>query len=109
LLVSEHKVVLEADAAKARATARRALRTYLGLPNYVHNWRRLGFTEEDVADGGSNRLVDAVVAWGEPEAIADRLREPADAGADEVAVQVLTGDRGGATTALRTLAPALLG
>ena len=64
---------------------------YLGLSNYVNNWRRLGFTDDDVRKPGSDKLIDAVVAYGTPEAIAARLNEHLDAGADHVAIQVLGG------------------
>jgi len=86
----EHKVVLTTDAEKARAIGRKALDIYLNLTNYVSNWKRLGFTDEDVAKPGSDRLVDAVVAHGTTDAIAARLKEHLDAGADHVPVQVLT-------------------
>ncbi|MGD1281243.1 LLM class F420-dependent oxidoreductase [Mycobacterium seoulense] len=88
-LAPEHKVVLTTDAEKARAVGRRYATFYLDLSNYVNNWLRLGFTEADVRKPGSDRLIDAVVAYGTPEAIAQRLREHLDAGADHVAVQVL--------------------
>ncbi|WP_102141775.1 LLM class F420-dependent oxidoreductase [Mycobacterium hubeiense] len=90
-LAPEHKVVLTTDAEKARAVGRKALDIYLNLNNYVNNWKRLGFTDDDVARPGSDRLVDAVVAYGTVDAIAARLREHLDAGADHVPVQVLTG------------------
>lgn len=88
-LAPEHKVVLTTDAEKARAIGRRYADFYLDLSNYVNNWLRLGFTEADVRKPGSDRLIDAVVAYGTPEAIAHRLREHCDAGADHVAIQVL--------------------
>jgi probable F420-dependent oxidoreductase len=90
-LAPEHKVVFTTDADKARATGRKALEVYLNLQNYLNNWKRLGFTDEDVAKPGSDRLVDAVVAYGTVDAIAARLKEHLDAGADHVPVQVLTG------------------
>ena len=90
-LAPEHKVVLTTDADKARTVGRKALDIYLNLQNYLNNWKRLGFTDEDVAKPGSDRLVDAVVAYGTVEAIAARLKEHLDAGADHVPVQVLTG------------------
>jgi probable F420-dependent oxidoreductase len=90
-LAPEHKVVLTTDAEKARATGRKALEIYLQLANYLNSWKRLGFTDEDVAKPGSDRLVDAVVAYGTPDAIAARLKEHLTAGADHVAVQVLSG------------------
>jgi probable F420-dependent oxidoreductase len=89
-LAPEHKVVLTTDADQARKVGRRALDIYLNLQNYLNSWKRLGFTDEDVAKPGSDRLVDAVVAYGTPEAIAARLTEHLDAGADHVPVQVLT-------------------
>lgn len=90
-LAPEHKVILTTDTAKARAAGRDALDLYLGLSNYVNNWLRLGFTEGDVRKPGSDRLIDALVAYGTPEAIARRLNEHVKAGADHVAIQVLGG------------------
>src|SRR3954462_5283161 len=66
--------------------------TYLGLRNYVNNWKRQGFTDDDIADGGSDRLVDALVVWGDEATIAARVQEHRDAGADHVCIQVLTDD-----------------
>lgn len=90
-LAPEHKVVLTTDPEKARAVGRKALDVYLNLANYLNNWKRLGFGDEDVAKPGSDRLVDAVVAYGTVDAIAARLKQHLDAGADHVPVQVLTG------------------
>lgn len=90
-LAPEHKAVLTTDAKQARAVGREALAIYLNLANYLNNWKRLGFSDEDVAKPGSDRLVDAVVAYGTVDAIAARLTEHLDAGADHVTVQVLTG------------------
>jgi probable F420-dependent oxidoreductase len=87
LLCPELMVLLETDAAKARAAARAALAPYLQLENYANNWRRLGFTEDDLAGGGSNRLVDANVAWGDEAAIRARIKLFWDAGADHVCIQ----------------------
>ncbi len=92
LLAVEQKAVLTTDAATARETARKTLAIYLGLPNYVNNWRRLGFTDADFADGGSDRFLDAIVAWGDEAAIARRVQDHRDAGADHVCVQVLNPD-----------------
>lgn len=100
-LAPEHKVVLSTDPQQARAIGRQALERYLGLSNYVNSWLRLGFSEADVRKPGSDRLIDAVVAYGTPADIAGRLREHLDAGADHVAIQVLGGD------AEETLLPAL--
>jgi probable F420-dependent oxidoreductase len=90
-LAPEHKVVLTTDRDEARAVGRRYLEHYLGLSNYVNNWLRLGFTEDDVRKPGSDKLVDAVVAYGTPDAIARRLDEHLEAGADHVGIQVLDG------------------
>jgi probable F420-dependent oxidoreductase len=111
LLVAEQKVVLDTDPASARALARRGVARYFRLPNYASNLKRLDFTDDDLAGNGSDRVVDAVVAWGGVDAIVQRVREHLDAGADQVAVQVLT-DAVNAGTGLprdewRTLAPAL--
>lgn len=92
LLAPEQPVVLETDAGRARELARAHLATYLGLPNYVNNLLRLGLTEDDVRDGGSDRLVDSIVAWGDEAAIASRVQAHRDAGADHVCIQLLTGD-----------------
>jgi probable F420-dependent oxidoreductase len=88
-LAPEHKVVLSTDRDEARAIGRRYLEHYLGLSNYVNNWLRLGFTEDDVRKPGSDKLVDAMVAYGTPDAIAARLNEHLEAGADHVGIQVL--------------------
>ena len=92
LVASEQGVVLETDPTTAREIARLHLGTYLGLPNYSNNWKRQGFTEDDIAGGGSDRLVDALVAWGDEAAIAKRVQEHRHAGADHVCIQVLTDD-----------------
>jgi probable F420-dependent oxidoreductase len=92
VLAPEQAVVLTTDAATARTIARAHMAMYLGLPNYVNNLLRLGFTDADVAAGGSDRLVDAIVAWGNPDTIVRRVREHHDAGADHVCLQVLTSD-----------------
>jgi probable F420-dependent oxidoreductase len=89
-IAPEHKVVLTTDADKARSVGRKALEIYLNLTNYLNSWKRLGFSDEEIAKPGSDRLVDAVVAYGTVDAIAARLSEHLDAGADHVPVQVLT-------------------
>lgn len=89
LLAPEQMVVLETDPVEARRIARAGMKIYLGLPNYFNNLVRLGFTEDDRADGGSDRLVDAIVAWGTDDQIAERVAQHHDAGADHVCVQVL--------------------
>jgi probable F420-dependent oxidoreductase len=90
-LAPEHKVVLTTDVDEARRIGRETVDHYLGLSNYVNNWLRLGFSEDDVRRPGSDRLIDAVVAYGTPEAIVQRLNEHLEAGADHVAIQVLGG------------------
>jgi probable F420-dependent oxidoreductase len=90
-IAPEHKVVLTTDAEQARAVGRKALDLYLGLANYLNNFKRLGFTDEELAKPGSDRFIDAVVAYGTPDAVAARLNEHLAAGADHVPVQVLTG------------------
>lgn len=92
LLAPEQAVILETDADKARAVARGHMATYLGLPNYANNLKRLGFTDDDIGNGGSDRLVDAIVAWGSVDKIAQRIRAHHDAGADHVCIQVLDPD-----------------
>jgi probable F420-dependent oxidoreductase len=89
LLAPEHKVLLTTDAETARAIGRKALDLYLGLTNYVSNFKRIGFTDEDVTKPGSDKLIDALVAYGTADAIAERLREHIDAGANHVPIQVL--------------------
>jgi probable F420-dependent oxidoreductase len=89
LLCVEQAAILETNPSPARATARQFLSPYLGLPNYVDNWRRLGFGDADFAGGGSDRLVDAVVAWGDEKAIRARIDEHWQAGADHVCVQAI--------------------
>jgi len=88
-LAPEHKVVLSTDPDEARRIGRERVEFYLDLRNYVSNWKRLGFTEKDVAKPGSDRLIDAVVAYGTPDDIARRLNQHLEAGADHVAIQVL--------------------
>jgi probable F420-dependent oxidoreductase len=89
-IAPEHKVVLTTDAEQARTVGRKTLDMYLGLANYLNNFKRLGFSDEDIAKPGSDRLVDSVVAYGTVDAIAARLKEHLAAGADHVPVQVLT-------------------
>jgi probable F420-dependent oxidoreductase len=108
LLVPEQAVVLSTDPDTARPVARQHMAIYLRLPNYVNNLRHLGFTDDDFADGGSDRLVDAIVAWGDESAIAARVAEHVDGGADHVLVQPL-GNLDRAVAQLEALAPALVG
>jgi probable F420-dependent oxidoreductase len=108
ILAPEQVVVLETDPARARELARRHMASYLRLSNYVDNLRTLGYDDADFANGGSERLVDAIVAWGDESAITERVGEHLDAGADHVAVQAYADDANAALTNLERLAPALL-
>jgi probable F420-dependent oxidoreductase len=90
LLCAEQAVVLETDPARAREIGRAHLKVYVRLPNYRNNLVRLGFGEGDFAEGGSDRLVDAIVAWGGEDDIVKRVQAHLDAGADHVCVQALT-------------------
>ncbi|GAB1811978.1 LLM class F420-dependent oxidoreductase [Mycobacterium sp. MUNTM1] len=87
-LAPAQTVVFETDPAAARQASRRFMKMYLTLPNYTNNLRRLGWGDDDLAGEGSDRLVDAIVAWGSLEQIAARVQEHLDAGADHVCVQV---------------------
>ncbi|KPC81113.1 TIGR03620 family F420-dependent LLM class oxidoreductase [Streptomyces sp. NRRL S-4] len=95
ILAPELSVVLDTDTDRARTTARNMLAMYLQLPNYTANLLRLGFAESDFAGGGSVRLLDALFALGDAERVKVRTREFLDAGADHVALQILTADEGG--------------
>ena len=95
-LVVEQKICLQRDPAKARALARKELARYMTLDNYRNNWFRIGFTTDDMENGGSDRFMDAMVAWGSAEDIAGRLAAHLDAGADQVVMQPVHG--GGAPT-----------
>ena len=92
LLAPEQGFVIEPEPEKARAIAREHLKYYLVLPNYVNAWREDGFEDADFADGGSDRLVDALVAWGDADAVKARIAEHHDAGADHVCIQPVTTD-----------------
>ena len=91
-LCVEQKVLLVKDPAKAREVARQTMAFYMPLPNYRNNWLRLGFSEADLADGGSNRFLDAMVAWGDESVIQGRIQEHFDAGASHVCIQPLHPD-----------------
>lgn len=94
ILAPEQAVVMETDPERARALGRQHLSRYLRAPNYTKSWLRLGFTPEDLEDGGSDRLVDGLVAWGGLDAIRERVAQHHEAGADHVCLQVITGDPG---------------
>jgi probable F420-dependent oxidoreductase len=109
LLAVEQAAVVEQDPTQARRIARELLAIYLTFPNYVRAWERAGFAPEDLADGGSDRLVDAMVTWGSPEEIAERVTAHLEAGADHVCLQVLDPDPSALPmAACRALAPVLL-
>jgi probable F420-dependent oxidoreductase len=108
LLCVEQAVLLETDPDRARQIGREHTAVYIRLPNYQNSLRRVGFSDEDFADGGSDRAVDAIVAWGDEQAILDRVRAHFDGGADHVCVQALpAGPREVPAGQWRTLAPAL--
>jgi len=109
LLAPEHKVVLETDPERARAVGRPTLRPYFGLRNYTSNLLRLGWTGDDLADGGSDRLVDALIAHGDAAAVAAQLTEHLEAGADHICAQVITADGADPLPAVRELARVLTG
>lgn len=92
VVAPELGVILDPDLGRARTTGREAISHYFGLPNYTNNWKRSGFTDDDLADGGSNRLIDEVLAVGDVDRIAARIAAHRRAGADHIAVQVLDGD-----------------
>lgn len=109
LVAPEQTVVLETDPARAREIARQFCSTYLGLPNYTNNLRALGYADDELEPPGSDRVIDAIVAWGDASAIATRVRAHLDAGADHVCIQVVGGDPAVAPLdAWRELAGALL-
>jgi probable F420-dependent oxidoreductase len=103
----EQKLVLDTDAARARATARAGLQMYMALPNYANNWKRLGFSDADIAGGGSDKLIDALVAWGNEAALRRRVQQHLDAGATQVCIQPLgpPGTRGPDERVFEALAP----
>jgi probable F420-dependent oxidoreductase len=104
LLAPEQAFLLETDPGRARAKAREHTTYYLRLDNYRRNLLRLGFAEDELADGGSDRLVDAIVAWGDADTVCDRVKAHLDAGADHVCVQAVGADP---LEELRRAAPAL--
>jgi len=109
LLAVEMTAVIDDDAVSARTKAREWARGYLELPNYANNWRRMGYSDEEVADGGSDRLIAAGIACGKPGTVAERVRSHLDAGADHVCIQVLDEGDAGRMDALEQLVPLLLG
>lgn len=109
VLAVEQTAVLEADPAEARRVARRFAVHYLQTTNYANNLRRMGWSDADIGGQGSDAIIDALVAWGDADRIATRVRAHLDAGADHVCVQVVSDDENDVCLAqLRELAPALL-
>ena len=106
LVLPEQAVALTTDPDRGRRLGRQHLEHYLSLPNYTNNLRRLGFGDDDFAGGGSDRLIDALVAWGDVDAIASRVQQHRDAGADHVCIQVVI-EEGFPKEEWRELAPAL--
>ncbi len=92
MIAVEQAVVRDRDPSTARATARRHTATYVNLPNYTNNLRDFGFGDDDFAENGSDRLVDAIVAWGDLDTIGRRVSAMRDAGADQVCIQVIRPD-----------------
>ncbi|MFH9826438.1 TIGR03620 family F420-dependent LLM class oxidoreductase [Streptomyces bobili] len=105
LVAPYQAVVLERDPRKARAAARGFMSTFLSMDHYARSLRRQGFTEEDLAGGGSDRLIDSIVAWGDVEAIEQRLRAHHDAGADHVCLHVVGSNSSMPVREWRELAP----
>jgi len=107
-LVVEQKVCVETDAAKARALGRNELARYMGLPNYRNNWLRIGFTEAELENGGSDRFIDAMVNWGDAATVKAKLKAHFDAGATHVCLQPVhaEGDTASRDAMLEALADA---
>jgi probable F420-dependent oxidoreductase len=106
LLAVEQKVCLETDPIAARSLARHELHRYMTLPNYRNNWLRIGFTEADLAEGGSDRFLDLMVLWGDAATIARGLRAHLEAGANHVCIQPVhaEGDMAARDRTLKALA-----
>jgi probable F420-dependent oxidoreductase len=103
-LFVEQGVVLETDAEKARAIARNAVSIYTGLPNYVNNWKRLGYSEDEIMST-SDRFIDEIFVWGDADAIGERIAAHKAAGADHVCIQALSADGVPAIDTWRALRP----
>jgi probable F420-dependent oxidoreductase len=108
VLAPEVSIVLESDPAAARERARQFMSLYLQLPNYTNNLRDLGWGDDDLGDGGSDALVDAIVGWGDVDRVAAFVGAHLDAGADHVCLQPVATTLDGAVAELEALAPALL-
>jgi probable F420-dependent oxidoreductase len=108
IIAAELAVVLDANPSSARETARRHTQVYVTLPNYTNNLRRFGFGDNDFADKGSDKLVDAIVAWGTTDTVAARVQAMREAGANHVCIQVIRADDEVPRDDWRELAPALV-
>ena len=97
LLLPEQMVLAETDPVRARAVARAQLKIYLRLPNYQNNLKQFGFDDADFENGGTDRLVDALVCWGTPEKIAGHIEAHLAAGANQVCIQAFRSDGGPGT------------
>jgi probable F420-dependent oxidoreductase len=109
LLAPEVAVVLEPDPVRARELARQYASIYLSLPNYTQNLRTFGLGDDDIDGGGSDRLIDAVIPWGDAETVAAAIRAHQDAGADHVCIQVVAGGQDFPLDGYRELAATLFG
>lgn len=105
LLCVEQPLVLESDPAKARAIARGEVEYYLSKPNYQNSWKALGFSDEDIADGGSDCFIDSLVGWGDEAALRKRIEEHLSAGATQVCIKAVAPDGGTDMRLLELLAP----
>lgn len=105
LLCVEQKLILETDPAKARAIGRAELELYLGLENYLNSWRAMGFGDADFANGGSDHLIDSIIAWGDENALRKRIDEHLDAGADHVCIKPVGPDNSTDMRIVELLAP----
>lgn len=105
LLCVEQKLILETDPATARAIGRAELELYLGLDNYLNSWRAMGFTDGDLANGGSDHFIDSIIGWGDESALRKRIQEHLDAGADHVCFKPVGPDNSTDMRIIELLAP----
>ncbi len=105
LLCVEQKLILETDPATARAIGRAELELYLGLDNYLNSWRAMGFSDDDFTNGGSDHLIDSIIAWGDESALRKRIQAHLDAGADHVCFKPVAPDRSTDMRIVELLAP----
>jgi probable F420-dependent oxidoreductase len=105
MIAVEQPLILETDPVQARKIARAELELYLGLENYLNSWRAMGFADEDFTDGGSDRFIDAIVAWGDKNALRARINDHLNAGASQVCIKPLAPDGSTDMRILELLAP----